>query len=155
MLILIIFILLLIIICLICLIKHLVKWADANAKKYDKCNHYYILLNHWLKVKQRGIKIEAYFEQNNINSVAIYGMGLLGHRLYDEIKDSGIHINVLVDQNPNAIYCECPVLKPEIGLKDIDVDILVVTVPVNFDVVKRYMNNEVRMMYLEDIINAL
>lgn len=57
----------------------------------------------WLEIKQKGHSLEEYFLKNHIYSVAIYGMGLLGCRLYDELEKSKIRIKYLLDKNPRGM----------------------------------------------------
>lgn len=57
----------------------------------------------WLEIRQKGHSLEEYFLQNHIYSIAIYGMGLLGCRLYDELENSKISIAYLLDKNPGGM----------------------------------------------------
>ena len=52
----------------------------------------------WLYLKQKGKGLHQYFKDNLINHIAIYGMGVLGERLYDELKDSEISIEYAIDR---------------------------------------------------------
>ena len=66
---------------------------DAIAEKDQKINkfkNYYNMLNKWLYLKQNGTSLDTYFKKNDYNSIAIYGMGEMGNRLYDELKQSSI-----------------------------------------------------------------
>ncbi|MCM1182628.1 MAG: glycosyltransferase family 4 protein [Roseburia sp.] len=57
----------------------------------------------WLEIRQNGHSFSEYFKQNHIHSIAIYGMGALGCRLYDELENSDIEIRYLLDKNPNGM----------------------------------------------------
>ena len=41
------------------------------------------ILNKWLNLNHDGKSLQKYFDDNYIKTVAIYGMGELGKRLYD------------------------------------------------------------------------
>lgn len=65
----------------------------------DKFKKYYYLLNQWIKKINKDKKIENYFETNNIKSIAIYGIGELGLRLYEQIKQTNIRVEMFIESN--------------------------------------------------------
>ena len=56
------------------------------------------ILNQWLYLRQRGKGLKLFFQDNLIESVAIYGMGILGERLFDELKEDGITVKYGIDR---------------------------------------------------------
>lgn len=56
------------------------------------------ILNRWFCLRQNGGSITSFFKDNLIQRVAIYGMGALGERLYDELKDDGITVAYGIDR---------------------------------------------------------
>lgn len=56
------------------------------------------ILNHWLLLRQRGKNLQLYFEDNQIQSIAIYGMGMLGERLYEELRDTPVRVAYAIDR---------------------------------------------------------
>lgn len=56
------------------------------------------ILEQWLYLRQSGKFLDSYFKDNMIESVAIYGMGVLGERLYKELLDSDISIVYGIDR---------------------------------------------------------
>lgn len=56
------------------------------------------ILNHWLRLRQKGRTLIPFFKDNMVMSIAIYGMGALGERLYDELKNSGITVAYGIDR---------------------------------------------------------
>lgn len=61
------------------------------------------ILNRWLKVKQNGKSLTLFFEDNCIKTVAIYGMGALGERLYEELFGGGnISVVYAIDRIANS-----------------------------------------------------
>lgn len=79
----------------------------------------------WLAIRQRGHSLNEYFEQNHIRTIAIYGMGVLGCRLYDELESGSVQIKYLLDRNPNGMDKIFEFSKLE--KKTLDVDAIVVT----------------------------
>lgn len=56
------------------------------------------IFNKWLCIRQKGQNLIPYFEDNLIHTVAIYGMGALGERLFDELKETSIEITYAIDR---------------------------------------------------------
>lgn len=80
----------------------------------------------WLEIRQKGHSLDEYFVHNNIHVIAIYGIGELGRRLYDELENTDIEIETLIDRNPNGME---KVLKfSQLNEEKLDVDAIVVTV---------------------------
>ena len=59
------------------------------------------LLACWLLLKQEGKALSVYFEDNLICNIAIYGMGVLGERLYEELKNSEVTVCYAIDRLAN------------------------------------------------------
>lgn len=80
----------------------------------------------WLEIKQMGHSLTEYFQQRNIYKIAIYGMGALGCRLYDELENSDVAIEYLIDRNPNGMD---KILKfVDLHKMRLEVDAVIVTV---------------------------
>lgn len=58
----------------------------------------FYIFNQWLYLRQKGKQLYLFFEDNQIENIAIYGMGALGERLYDELKDSSISVRYAIDR---------------------------------------------------------
>ena len=82
---------------------------------------YYQLLNQWLNCREIGKQTVDFFREEQISSIAIYGMGDLADRLMDSLKDSGIEIRYGIDQDvccTNARIAE--VYSPDDPLPEVD-----------------------------------
>ncbi|MDF2541076.1 MAG: hypothetical protein K0S47_794 [Herbinix sp.] len=96
------------------------KVIKQRETKVDKFKGYYETLNQWMQLKQEGKSLEQYFDQNGYKSIAIYGMGELGNRLYFDLKDSNIQIKYAIDKNAERTYSELNVVTLEDELEDVD-----------------------------------
>lgn len=56
------------------------------------------VLNQWLALRQNGLTLQAYFEDYLIECAAIYGMGLVGNRLLEELRQIPIRVPYAVDR---------------------------------------------------------
>lgn len=97
-----------------------------------KKNHAILkLFSQWILTKQEGKSIVNYLHENNVKTVAIYGMSFVGERLFDELKDSDIEVKYAIDQNANAIFKDVDMYTPDQKLPD--VDMIIVTAIYFFD----------------------
>lgn len=97
-----------------------------NVIPYKKSALMFPVVLKWLEIRQNGHFLSEYFRKNNIYTIAVYGMGALGCRLYDELEGSDIQVRHLIDRNPNGMdkIFEFSLLNKE----KLDVDAVVVTV---------------------------
>lgn len=129
------------------------KQVQQKNEKVDKFKGYYNLLNQWLILKQEGKNLSAYFEKNNYKTIAIYGMGEMGNRLYDELKGTGIEVKYAVDKNAATTYSELDVVDPE-EVEFEKVDCIVVTATFAFDEIEETLDALVDfpIVSLEDVV---
>lgn len=125
-------------------------------KKVDKFKGYYNMLLQWLDIKQEGKSLSEYFVNNNYKTIAIYGMGEMGRRLYDELKDSEIQIKYVIDKNSITAYS--PVEVKELddfdGDDNVEVDVVVVTATFAFNEIQKEVSEKITcpIISLEDVI---
>ena len=110
------------------------------------------MLNQWLILKQEGKSLIEYFNKNGYKSVAIYGMGEMGNRLYDELKDSEIELKYAIDKNAAGTYSELNVIGKDDDFPEVDV--LVVTATFAFDEIEDELSGKVDwpIVSLEDVV---
>ncbi len=73
-------------------------------------------LLHFIKIKTLGIKLSDILESKNIKSICIYGAGMLGNVLFDELANSNVAVNSFIDRRAKALNRSCrgiPVILPE------------------------------------------
>lgn len=100
------------------------------------------ILDEWLYIKNRGGKIEDYLFGQGINSIAIYGMGIIGERLFDELVNSKIRVKYIIDQKAEQIMCQVPVVRIEEIDKTERIDAIIVTVLENYsDIVRQLVTS--------------
>lgn len=121
----------------------------------DRLNEYYMLLNCWLKLKQNQISLQSFFIQNDYKKIAIYGLGELGQRLYDELVDTEIHIAYAVDQNVENQSLNIEIYKTEDDLPHVDV--IVITPVFAFEAIEKKLNaaGHHNIISLDEVIYSL
>ena len=131
----------------------------ASLKKKDKFKMYadkhlaiLQLFNQWLVTKQEKKSIAEYLKNKGFNKIAIYGMGYVGERLFDELKDSDVKVEYAIDKNADGINMEIDVFTPEEELPD--VDLIIVTAIYFYAEIERTLKEltDNRVSSLEDIL---
>lgn len=119
-----------------------------------KFQRYYLLMDAWVQLYQKGISVYNQLEQYGINNIAIYGNGQFGKRLYEAGKKSSIEIKYYIDQNAEKMLEDIPVfnLKQELPI----VDAIIVTVPDKYEEIQTELRKvcEYNILSLEDIVYA-
>ncbi|BCN32542.1 hypothetical protein [Anaeromicropila herbilytica] len=126
--------------------------VSNEIQKVNKFKGYYQILNQWLIIKQEGKSLEEYFVNNNYQSIAIYGMGELGCRLYEELKDSSINVKYAIDNSAICAYSNLEVLSLEDKLDDVDA--IVVSAAFAFEEVQKELTNKINcpIVSIEDVV---
>lgn len=128
------------------------KQIEQKTEKVDKFKGYYNMLNQWLILKQEGKSLCEYFVANNYKKIAIYGMGEMGNRLYDELKESGIEVAYAIDKMAESTYSELEVIDIEDDYKEVDA--IIVTAIFAFDEIEQELTEKVNypVISLEDVV---
>ena len=99
--------------------------AKNKEERLNKFIKYFALLDRWLWLKLQNKNISIYFEEQGYYNIAIYGMGEIGNRLFEELsRFSRIKVKYGVDKNVKQFQAV-----PILGLEDElpNVDVIVVT----------------------------
>lgn len=135
-------------------IEHLLgKSTKQKSAKVDKFKGYYNMLNQWLILRQKGETLEKYFRDNGFKTIAIYGMGEMGNRLYDELCNTEIEVKYAIDKAVGSHFFS------ELDVRDIDsaldeVDAVIVTATFAFDEISEKLENRINcpIISLNDVV---
>lgn len=133
-------------------IKRLRKNKLDLEKRIKKFYRYFQLVNRWLYLKNSNINIERFFLDNNYKKIAIYGMGELGSRLYEELKNTNIAIKFGIDKYSGSLNTGLDVLS--INDKWEDVDVIVITPFLEYEEIEKQLKTKTKLdiISIEDII---
>lgn len=112
-------------------------------KEYDNCKklgYYYFVFNQWLRIRQCGYTLAGYLLEKDIHRVAIYGIAELGQRLYDELVESGITVEYIIDNNPNTVFYNYKILSMKDDL--LPVDAIIVTPVLSYEEIKNELKKK-------------
>lgn len=132
--------------------KKLRKKINEEQKISNKHLSLFLMMNQWVKIKQRGKSLVYYFEENEYYNIAIYGMSYAGETLIDELMGSDIKIKYGIDRNKDNIDVSINVVFPEDELENVDA--IVVTAIKFFDEIEEELSKKVNcpILSLEDIL---
>lgn len=118
----------------------------------DKHEALFMLMNQWVRVKQKGKGVVDYLNCKGYKKVAIYGMGYAGETLVGELHDSDIEIVYGVDREADNINADFKVVEPDEKLGKADV--MIVTAITFFDEIADDLCRKVDcpIISLEDIL---
>lgn len=128
------------------------KQVGQKSEKVDKFKSYYNMLNQWLILKQEGKTLEKYFTDNGYKTIAIYGMGEMGNRLYDELKGTGIEVKYAIDKDAAGIYSDLDVVDVEDEFEEVDA--VIVSAIFAFDEIEKILSEKLNcpIVSLEDVV---
>lgn len=125
------------------IIKKMIKINKDNKIKKDKLYKNYMLLIEWLSWKNQGKSVSEWLLRHGIKTIAIYGMGELGNRLYEELKNSNGEIKMVyaVDKDILFSFSELPILSLEDDLPKTDA--IIVTPFFAFNSIEKELKNKI------------
>lgn len=131
---------------------------DGNWKKREKqivmYSQFYHVMDAWVELYQKGIRVSDVLYNQGIRSVAIYGNGKLGKRIYKELINSSVEVKYIIDNNAKKFLMDIPVYS--INSKLPKIDLIIVTVIQEYENIKKQLSKvcNYTIKSLEDIIYA-
>lgn len=128
---------------------------DKTQKMSDKHFTLFLMMNQWVRVKQKGKSVVSFFEKNSYKRIAIYGMSYAGETLLEELGNSEIKVVYGIDRNIDTIYADIKIVKPNDELEDVDA---IVITPIFFiNEIRELLSQKVTcpILSLEDILYEL
>lgn len=110
--------------------KEIAMWS----KKCVRYESYWRILDAWFCMKENGISLGEYFAEKDIDSIAIYGMGMLGKHLLNELKNEKVEVRYAIDQKAKEMSTDLKMYSPEDDFPEIEA--IVVTATYAFSEIK-------------------
>jgi hypothetical protein len=130
------------------------SYTQMLIRQNEKNRMYWEMLNRWLCLKEKRIFFDEYFLKRNIKKIAIYGMGIFGKHLYEELRGSTIEIAYGIDQQGSSICRELPIYTVEDDLPRVDA--VVISVMYSYDeMIENIKKHNINIFLLKNIINEL
>lgn len=132
--------------------KSAAEETEKVRARSDKHLDLFLMMNQWVKVKQKGKNLSEYFNANGYKKIAIYGMSYAGETLVDELKGTPIEVAYGIDRNADSIYSDLDIVSMEDDLAEVDA--IVVTAISFFDEIEEQLSMKIDcpIISLEDIL---
>lgn len=120
-------------------------------KLSDKHLALFLMMNHWVNVKQEGKSLSLYFKDHGYKKIAIYGMSYAGETLVRELDNTEVEVVCGIDKKEN-LYTYIDVVSVDDPLPEVDA--IVVTAITFFDEIEERLSAKVTcpIVSLEDIL---
>ena len=121
----------------------------------DKHLSLFLMMNQWVKLKQKNKNLKEYFERKGYHNIAVYGMSYAGETLIEEVKSTEIKIKYGIDRNVETIYSDIDLVSPDDQFEKVDA--VVVTAITFFEQIEEMLSEKVDcpVISLEDIISEM
>lgn len=129
------------------------KDTYAIKKRLDKFRNYFSIMNKWLKLHDAATSMEKYLVEHGYARIAIYGMGELGMRLYETLKDSKqVEIAYGIDKRLKTSMPDVAIYQLDEDLPEVDA--IIVSATFDFNAIKKSLTEKVDypVVSLEEII---
>lgn len=126
--------------------------------KEERYEHAYFMLLHWIDALNMGYRITDYFEDEDITTIAIYGMGELADRLVNGLKDSKIKIIYGIDRDPACSVGDISEIYNTEEKEYPEVDAVIIMPFYDYDNIEKMLRSKVktcRFISIEEIIWSL
>ncbi len=122
--------------------------AKKNEKKYLTL---FRMMNQYLVTKQLDKKLEDFFVNKGIETIAIYGMSHVGQRIIDDLENSRIKIMYGIDQRADKLTYDMDIYSPEDELPVVDA---IVVTAYDFDEIVELLEGKVncKILAFDEII---
>lgn len=114
---------------------------DGLIKKNERYRNYWMIFRDFLNLLIEGKKISKYLNDNNIDTVAIYGMGMIGSALYKELCNERRKISFAIDQDySKKAKFDIPIFTLQESFPSID--LVIVAVGYGYEEIKKILSTK-------------
>ncbi len=124
-------------------------------KEKDKFKQYYELMVLWMRRQRQGASVGDYILGKGFDSVGIYGKGLLGEMLFQELQECGrLEVKCCIDMNKNDCGIFPEVITPEEISRDNAPQVIIVTPFLEYASIRNDLSQrcDAMILSLEDVI---
>ncbi len=111
------------------------------------------LFDYWLELKQNGVSISEKLLCRNFKNAAIYGLGIAGQRLMDELRyENKVNVKYAIDRNACQRLADVKILTPDSVFPEVDV--IIVSAVTDFEAIRGEIRKKSNcaVISLEDLI---
>lgn len=123
------------------------KWRTYANRK----SSFYQFMRNWMQLKLNGGSIDEQLMKLGYYSVAIYGAGIHGRMLYEDLRDTQISVKYFIDKQKKEGLGEVPVYSLEEEF--LAVDVIIITPYLEFTSIQQVLQDKTRSRMIP--LNAL
>lgn len=133
------------------------KRETASSAGTKRNSMYLTITTQWVLNKQEGKTMDAFFTENEIKKVAIYGMGTMEELLYNELKNMDVDVSYFIDKNATNYEFMYDVITLDQMSNFEMVDAVIVTPVFAFGEIAEDVkkNADVKIVSLEELVYAM
>lgn len=126
----------------------------GKEKQIVKFKEYYLMMEAWVELYQKGIQLYHILEEQGIRNVAVYGNGKIGKKVRTALHGTAVTVQYIIDRNAERIVEEVPVFPVKQNLPFVDA--VIVTIPEQYDAICGELNKvcDYPVISIEDMIYA-
>ena len=129
---------------------------NARLKELDKLKRTIDVYDMWLMAHMKNESIGAFLKSEGYHKVAIYGMGKIGMRLYQEIQ-SHVEVKCFIDRNAAFLQADIPVYTIEAAIPSVDL-VLISLIDKEkkiFQDISSVISDTVTIKEIEDVLRSM
>lgn len=73
--------------------------TEGEQRNKEKFINFFYLMDFWMNILEEGKEVASFFENNQYRNAAIYGLGLLGKHLQNQLENSNFPVVYTIDKN--------------------------------------------------------
>lgn len=126
--------------------------VEQKIKMIDKFQNYYQLFLAWLKLHERNICFDSYFNLYGINNIAVYGNGPVGKQFLKDMKNTKIQVDYVIDKKAEYMILDIPIITLEQELPKVDAIVITIIDQIEDIAEKIRKRYDYQIISLEDIV---
>lgn len=73
--------------------------TEGEQRNKEKFINFFYLMDFWMNILEEGKEVASFFVNNQYRNAAIYGLGLLGKHLQNQLENSNFPVVYTIDKN--------------------------------------------------------
>lgn len=121
-------------------------------ERIDKDSYYLHLLDRWMTLRERGYSIASQILEMGYKRIAVYGYGILGKHLCEELYTSDVRVAYLIDKMGDQIQTDYKIYLPTEMIPEVDA--VIVSAVYDYEEIYKIMKNTTvsRIVSLETVL---
>lgn len=123
-------------------------------EKYRKIMH---CLDMWMCAREEKRSIGSCLKKRNVNSVGIYGYGILGRHLLTELTNEDINVKWVMDNRDVSGRISCLYLHSDSSQVPMDIDLIIITAIMDVEEIEKKLINMgfERVICIDELIEEI